>query len=89
MLLTPPDSPRILPGTTRRVVEEIADRLGIARRDKSITEAMLRGADEIWLGAATREVQPVTRLDGASVGTGRPGLLWRRVYDAFQELKRA
>jgi D-alanine transaminase len=89
VLLTPPDSPRILPGTTRRVVEEIADRLGIPRRDVRISEAMLREADEIWLGAATREVQPVTRLDGAAVGTGRPGALWRRVYDAFQELKRA
>ncbi len=89
VLLTPPDSPRILPGTTRRVIEEIADGLGIARRDARIDESMLRNADEIWLGAATREVQPVTRLDGAPVGSGRPGPVWRRVYDAFQKLKRA
>jgi D-alanine transaminase len=88
VLLTPPDSTRILPGTTRRVVEEIADRLGIARRDARIDESTLRGAEEIWLGAATREVQPVTRLDGRPVGQGKPGPLWRRVYDAFQELKR-
>ena len=47
------------------VVEEIADGLGIPRRDAPIAEATLRSADEIWLGAATREVQPVTRLDGA------------------------
>lgn len=88
VLLTPPDSPRILPGTTRRVVEEIADNLGIPRSSRPIDEATLRAADEIWLGAATREVQPVTRLDGKPVGTGRPGPLWRRVYDAFQQLKR-
>lgn len=88
-LLTPPDSQRILPGTTRRVVEEIADTLGIPRRDAQIDESLLRNADEIWLGAATREVQPVTRLDGAPVGDGRPGPVWRRVYDAFQQLKRA
>ncbi len=88
VLLTPPDSTRILPGTTRRVVEEIADRLGITRRDARIDEATLRAADEIWLGAATREVQPVTRLDGRPVGGGHPGPLWRRVYDAFQDLKR-
>lgn len=87
VLLTPPDSTRILPGTTRRVVEEIADNLGIPRADRSINEATLRAADEIWLGAATREVQPVTRLDGRPVGTGRPGPLWRRLYDAFQQLK--
>jgi D-alanine transaminase len=89
VLLTPPDSNRILPGTTRRVVEEIADRLGIPRRATRIDEALLRTADEIWLGAATREVQPVTRLDGKPVGDGVPGPLWRSVYDAFQQLKRA
>ena len=88
VLHTPPDSARILPGTTRRVVEEITDQLGIARRDTRIDEAMLRAADEIWLGAATREVQPVTRLDGVPVGTGAPGPVWRRVYAAFQQLKR-
>jgi D-alanine transaminase len=87
VLLTPPDSPRILPGTTRRVVEEIADNLGIPRSARRIDEATLRAAEEIWLGAATREVQPVTRLDGRPVGTGKPGVLWRRVYDAFQQLK--
>ena len=88
VLLTPPNSARILPGTTRIVVEELADALGIPRRNAPVSEAMLRSADEIWLGAATREVQPVTRLDGASVGNGRPGPLWRRLYDAWQQLKR-
>lgn len=87
VLLTPPNSTRILPGTSRIVVEELADALGIPRRDSPVSEAQLRGADEIWLAAATREVQPVTRLDGRAVGSGRPGPLWRRVYDAWQQLK--
>jgi len=87
VLMTPPDSTRILPGTTRRVVEELADELGIARVDTRISEAELRGADEIWLGAATREVQPVTRLDDRPVGSGAPGPLWRRLYEAWQKLK--
>lgn len=87
VLLTPPNSPRILPGTSRIVIEELADALGIARRDTDISEAQLRGADEIWLAAATREVQPVTRLDGRPVGSGRPGPVWRRIYDAWQQLK--
>ena len=89
VLITPENSTRILPSTTRSVVEELADRLGIPRRDAPVSEAELRTADEIWLAAATREVQPVTRLDGAPVGSGRPGPLWRRVYDAYQQLKRS
>ena len=87
VLLTPHNSMRILPGTSRNVVEELADELGIARRDASISEAELRSADEIWLAAATREVQPVTRLDGKPVGSGTPGPLWRRIYDAWQKLR--
>ncbi len=86
-LRTPPNSTKILPGTTRGVVEELAARIGLAHRAAAVSEAQLRGADEIWICAATREVQPVTTLDGRPVGTGRPGPLWRRVYDELQRWK--
>jgi len=42
----------------------------------------------VWISAATREVQPVTSLDGHPVGTGRPGPHWRRVYEELQRYKR-
>ncbi len=86
-LRTPPNSHRILPGTTRGVVEELAARTGVPCRAAAVSETELRSADEIWISAATREVQPVTTLDGKPVGTGRPGPLWRRVYDEFQRWK--
>lgn len=88
-VVTPPNSNLILPGTTRSVVHELLDALGIPRRTADVSESELRSADEIWLAAATREVQPVTRLDGQPVGSGMPGPLWRRVYEAYQRLKRA
>ena len=53
-----------------------------------ISEAQLRAADEVWLSAATREVQPVTSIDGHAVGPGRPGPLWRRVHEELQRYKR-
>jgi D-alanine transaminase len=87
-LRAPPNSRRILPGTTRGVIEELAMRIGLPYRAAPVSEAQLRRADEIWLSAATREVQSVTTLDGQPVGTGRPGPLWRRVYDEFQRWKR-
>jgi D-alanine transaminase len=87
-LRSPPNSRRILPGTTRGVVEELAARIGLPYRVSPVSEAELRGAAEIWIAAATREVQPVTTLDGKPVGTGLPGPLWRRVYDEFQRWKR-
>jgi D-alanine transaminase len=88
-LISPPNSHCILPGTTRGVIEELADSLNIPRRAAEVTEQELRSADEIWLAAATREVQSVTQLDGKPVGTGKPGPLWTRMYAAYQQLKRA
>ena len=87
-VLTPPNSHEILPSTTRTVIEELASRVGVPWRAAPVSEAQLRGAEEIWISAATREVQPVTRLDGQPVGTGRPGALWQRVHGAFQQWKR-
>jgi len=86
-VLMPPNSPRILPGTTRSAVEEMAARAAIRCRVAPVSEAQLRAADEIWISAATREVQAVTVLDGHPVGTGRPGPLWRRVYEQLQLYK--
>src|SRR5678816_1981831 len=72
-LRTPPNSWKLLPGTTRTVLEEVADKAGVSCRSTPVSESELRGADEIMLGAATREVQPVTKLDGNPVGAGKPG----------------
>jgi D-alanine transaminase len=85
---TPPNSWKLLPGTTRSVLEEVADKAGVTCRAVDITESELRAASEILLGAATREVQPVTLLDGKPVGTGKPGPVWRKLYDAYQAYKR-
>ena len=76
---TPPHGPRLLPGTTRSLVEEIAAAHGVAYRSVPVTEGELRSADEVWISAATRGVLPVTQLDGLRVGSGRPGPLWHRM----------
>ena len=80
---TPRNGHQILPGTTRDVVTELADLLSIRNRSASISESSLRGADEIWLAFSTRGVLPVTKLDGAAVGAGVPGPLFKRIHLAF------
>ena len=88
VVLSPPNSRHILPSTTRGAMEELATRAGIPHRSEKVTESQLRGADEVWLSAATREVQAVTHLDGRPVGRGRPGPLWQRVREELQRYKR-
>jgi D-alanine transaminase len=80
---TPPNGPHVLPGTTRDVVTELAARLGLHCESGRISEAKLRGAEEIWLAFSTRGVLPVTTLDGAAVGGGRPGPQFSRMSAAF------
>ena len=84
---TPPNSWLILPGTTRGAVEQAADRIGVPHRAANVTEAELRGADEIWLSASVREISAVTILDGRRVGDGLVGPVYKRVRDEFERYK--
>ena len=88
VIVSPPRSRQILPGTTRSAMEEVATTAGITYTSTPVSEKQLRAADEIWISAATREVQPVTKLDGKPVGTGKPGPVWQRVYEEWQRYKR-
>ena len=86
-LTTPPNGHYLLPGITRDLVLELAMGDGIACFEREVTEADLAGADEIWLSSSTRELMPVTRLNGAPVVDGRPGPLWRRLDALYAAYK--
>jgi D-alanine transaminase len=88
VILTPPNGYHILPGTTRDVVTELAARLSLRSESSRVTEAGLRNADEIWLAFATRGVLPVTTLDGAPVGSGKPGPVFKRISAVFADYTR-
>jgi D-alanine transaminase len=86
VIATPPNSSRILPGTTRDVALELADAaMPVTVRRIGIDE--LRAADEVWISAATRNVMPITQIDGRPVGTGKPGPLWQRMNESFKALR--
>ena len=87
VLLAPPKSNLMLPGITYDVVLELAEANGVALEVRSISEAELRNADEVWITSSSREVLPVTMLDGKAVGNGRPGPVFERVYQLYQDYK--
>lgn len=86
-LFAPPKSHLMLPGITYDVVLELAEQQNIPCNVYEISEFELRSADEIWLTSSTREVLPVTALDGKPVGDGKPGSLYRRMNSAYQAYK--
>ncbi|MCL4316503.1 MAG: D-amino acid aminotransferase [Gammaproteobacteria bacterium] len=87
-VITPPKGPLLLPGITRDLILELAAQHGIAWREAAISERALREADEVWLTSSTKEIMPVTRLDDAVIGGGKPGPMWQRMNTLFQDYKR-
>lgn len=87
-IVTPPPGHQLLAGVTLGAIGELAADLGLPYAMRAVTEAGLRGADEIWLSSAAREVLAITTLDGAKVGNGVPGPMFRRMYRRFQAAKR-
>ncbi len=86
-LITPPKSQHLLPGITRDLVLELALEAGIPCREEGIPAVLLKHAEEIWLTSSTKEVMPVTRLDGQAISDGKPGPLWRRMNGLYRAHK--
>jgi D-alanine transaminase len=86
-LLTPPQTHAILPGTTRGVLFDLAAREGIDSERRPVSEAELRGAEELIIASAGGGIRAVTTLDGVAVGRGSPGPLFRRLYAGFLATK--
>ena len=63
-LITPPRSYDILVGITRGIVIEIAKNLGYSVREEGFDLKTLQQADEVFLTSSTREIVPVTDVNG-------------------------
>jgi D-alanine transaminase len=87
LIQSPPQSCLILPGITYDVVVELARANGLPLEFKEIEEREVRAADEIWVTSSSKEVLAIVELDGARVGDGRPGPVFRRVVQLYQEFK--
>lgn len=89
VLVTPGNGPFILTGVTRDLVLELARAHGIRCAERDVHDAELGTASELMLSSSTRELLPVTTLDGRAVGNGRPGPVQARLYTLYQEYKHA
>lgn len=87
-LHTPPTSQGALPGITRATVMECAKELGIICRECIMTLYDCYVADEAFLTGTAAEVIPMIRLDGRTIGNGKPGAITNRLIDAFREQTR-
>ena len=84
---TPPKGPMLLPGITRDLILELAAENNIPFEEANILEGDLSRAEEIWLTSSTKEIMPVTQLNGKPVRSGKPGPMWERMYGLYQLYK--
>lgn len=83
-LVTPALGPRILAGVSRAYVLDLARKMGLATQERDLSLAEVYDADEVLLSGTTIEVVGVVRVDGRTVGDGRPGPVTRRLAGAFR-----
>ena len=86
-IYTHPKGPNILPGITREKVIECAKINNINVEESSFTKEQLMDADEVWISSSTREIIPITIIDGIQISDGFAGPIWSEVYDQYQSLK--
>lgn len=90
-VMGPPKDRLVLEGIRYGLIEEMCRASNIPFELRRIPRAEVLDADELLLSSATKEVLPITLLDGQPVGhglgKGRPGPIYTKLYAAYQQAK--
>ncbi|MCI0685519.1 MAG: aminotransferase class IV [Gemmataceae bacterium] len=81
-----PTTVNTLPGISRAMVIELAAKLGIPFVERDIQVDDVMNAGEALLTSTPYCVMPVTKMNGAAIGGGRPGPMFRRLLTAWSEV---
>jgi branched-chain amino acid aminotransferase len=88
ILKTPPPDAGILEGVTRNAVLELARAANIPVQEATLTRHDIYTADECFLTGTAAEVIPVIKVDGRTIGVGKPGPISRQMRERFMQLAR-
>ena len=78
----------VLEGIRYGLIEELCRAAGLGFELRRISRDEVFGADELLLSSATKEVLPITLLDGRAIGTGQPGQIYATLYAGYQDAKK-
>jgi len=92
VVMGPPKNHLVLEGIRYSLIEDLCRAQGIPFTLRRISREEVLAADELLLSSATKEVLPITTLDGEPVGhgetQGRPGPVYERLYAGYQQAKK-
>ena len=84
VVLTPPSEAGLLEGITRAFTFEVGKEAGVQVRDQVLYPKDLESADEAFITGTTRELTPVTSIDGTPVGDGKVGPVTKTLLETFR-----
>lgn len=85
VVMGPPKDNLVLEGIRFGLIEELCRLQGLRYELRRITRNEVLSADELLLSSATKEVLPITLLDGAPVGHGLPGPTYASLYAGYRQ----
>ena len=85
-LYTPPQCMGTLRGITRDTVLAIAKKLSIPAHEHVITRHEVYISDECFLTGTAVEIIPVVKVDGRTIGGGKPGEISALISKEFKRL---
>lgn len=83
--LISPEIKNILPGISRKTVFELASDLGLQTVEQDITVEEVIEADEAFTTSTSYCMMPVTHINNAPIGKGKPGPVYRTLIDAWSK----
>ena len=86
-VVTPPVTASILESVTRgRLIEFMAEDLGIPVEVRDFTRVELYAADEVFLCGTGAEVTPITSIDDLKIGEEYPGPITSKIAGHYSEI---
>jgi len=85
VLQTAPLTANILPSVSRKFVIKAAENAELKVVEKSFTSKQASGADELFIAVTTKDIVPVVKFDGTSIGDGRPGKYTNLLIQEFRK----
>ncbi len=89
VILCPPLDNLILHGITYELMIELAQKAGMPLEIRKVSRKEVLNADELLISSSTKEVVPITQLDGKPVGNGQPGPIFKKLHQLFQDYKKS
>jgi len=87
-VITPLLDNQKLPGITRQIVLDVLRNDGqIAVEERIVTMEEVSNADEVWITSSSKEIAPITEIDGKPVGDGTIGDIWLAAQTLYSAAK--